>query len=120
MRRLGSALRPAWVAFFGVDPLIDPTPFRRASPLTYINSVCAPVWIMQATHDTRTPPRQAYVYARALQDIGGDVAIEWYSGGHETSSRALEIEEHQRMVDLVQDALSGKPWSTGPVQPNPA
>ena len=112
---MNAALRPAWTAFFGADPTVDPDHFRRSSPITYVDSVRNPVWIMQATHDTRTPPRQAYLYAKALQDIGGDVAIDWFSGGHETSSRQLEIHDQQQMLDLVQAALSGKPWSRGPV-----
>lgn len=124
------AQRAAARMFFGIDPAADLSVadlsaadlsrFRRASPMTYIESVRAPVWIMQATHDTRTPPRQAYLYAKALQEVGGDVAIEWFSGGHETSSRPQEIHDQQRMMDLVQAALSGKPWSRGPVQPGPA
>jgi dienelactone hydrolase len=123
------AQRAAARMFFGIDPAPDVSAadlsaadlsrFRRASPITYVGSVRAPVWIMQATHDTRTPPRQAYLYAKALEDAGGDVALEWFSGGHETSSRRQEIHDQQRMTDLVQAALRGERWSRGPVQPGP-
>ncbi|MYS86216.1 prolyl oligopeptidase family serine peptidase [Embleya scabrispora] len=114
---MNPALRAAWKAFFGAAPDLDPDRYRRASPITYVGSVRAPVWIMQATHDTRTPPKQAYAYAQALQRAGGDVRIDWFSGGHETSSRRQEIDDQQRMTDLVQAALRGESWSRGPVEP---
>ena len=117
---MNPALQAAWKAFFGADPQLDPDRFRHSSPITYVDAVRAPVWIMQATHDTRTPPTQAYSYAKALQSAGGDVGIDWFSGGHETSSRQLEIEDQQRMMDLVRAAVEGKPWSRGPVPPPPA
>lgn len=114
---MNPALRAAWKAFFGAAPDLDPDCFRHSSPITYVDAVRAPVWIMQATHDTRTPPKQAYGYAKALQDAGGDVCIDWFSGGHETSSRGQEIHDQQRMTDLVRAALRGAPWSRGPVEP---
>ncbi|MGC0420091.1 prolyl oligopeptidase family serine peptidase [Embleya sp. AB8] len=113
---MNPALRAAWKAFFGAAPDLDPDRYRHSSPITYVGSVRAPVWIRQATHDTRTPPRQAYAYAKALQDAGGDVAIDWFSGGHETSSRGQEIHDQQRMTDLVRAAIEGAPWSRGPVE----
>ncbi|MFI6584610.1 prolyl oligopeptidase family serine peptidase [Embleya sp. NPDC050493] len=114
---MNPALRAAWKAFFGAAPDLDPDRYRRSSPITYVEAVRAPVWIVQATHDTRTPPKQAYAYAKALQRAGGDVRIDWFSGGHETSSRRQEIDDQQQMMDLVQAALRGEPWSRGPVEP---
>ncbi|WP_439680689.1 S9 family peptidase [Embleya sp. MST-111070] len=114
---MNPALRAAWKAFFGADPGLDPDRFRHSSPITYVASVRAPVCIVQATHDTRTPPRQAYGYAKALQDAGGDVRLDWFSGGHESSSRRQEVDDQQQLMDLVQAALRGEPWSRGPVEP---
>ncbi|MFJ3899795.1 prolyl oligopeptidase family serine peptidase [Streptomyces sp. NPDC090083] len=115
---MNPALSTAWRSFFGAGREADPAQLERSSPISYVHAVSNPVWIMQATHDTRTPPRQAYLYAKALQDIGGDVAIDYFSGGHETSSRRLEISSQQQMMDLVQAALHGTPWSQGPVRPS--
>ncbi|MFJ3492031.1 alpha/beta hydrolase family protein [Streptomyces sp. NPDC086091] len=117
---MNPALRSAWRAFFHAGPDDDPEAFRRASPITYVDQVRAPVWISTGTHDTRTPPRQVHLYAQALEKAGGDVTVEWFSGGHETSSRTAELADQQRMLDLAARAVRGEPWSEGPVTAPPA
>ena len=117
---MNPALQAAWRAFLGGTPQEAPDRYHRASPISYVADVRAPVWIRHAEHDTRTPANQAYRYAAALQDAGGDVLLEWYDGGHETSSRTKSVADHARMAALVRAAVDGVPWSTGPVPEPPA
>lgn len=116
---MNPALRTAMRTFFQRDPDDEPEAFRRASPISWVEQVRAPVWIKTGSHDTRTPPRQVHGYAEALEAAGGDVTVEWFSGGHETSSRTAELADQQRMMDLVAMALRGERWARGPVTPPP-
>ncbi|MGW1208005.1 prolyl oligopeptidase family serine peptidase [Streptomyces sp. NPDC002499] len=111
---MNPAQRVACRQFHGGTPDEVPERYRRASPITYVQDVRAPVWICQATHDTRTPPAQALGYARALEKAGGDSVVEWFDGGHETSSRTLAIADHDRMLTLIRAALRGERWARGP------
>ncbi|WP_405442947.1 prolyl oligopeptidase family serine peptidase [Streptomyces niveus] len=116
---MNPALRTAMRTFFQRDPDDEPEAFRQASPISWVEQVRAPVWIKTGSHDTRTPPRQVHGYAEALEAAGGDVTVEWFSGGHETSSRTAELADQQRMMDLVAMALRGERWARGPVTPPP-
>ncbi|MFF0447912.1 S9 family peptidase [Streptomyces sp. NPDC004609] len=114
---MNPALRSAGRMFFGGTREEKPEVYRRASPITYVTQVRAPVWISHGTHDSRTPPAQVLAYARALEAAGGDVTLDWYSGGHEGSGGDKSLADHQRMLDLVRAAGRGERWATGPVRP---
>ncbi|MFE2446448.1 prolyl oligopeptidase family serine peptidase [Streptomyces sp. NPDC021218] len=116
---MNPALRSAWRSFFHADPDDDPEVFHRASPISYVDGVRAPVWISTGTHDTRTPPRQVHRYAQALEKAGGDVTVEWFSGGHETYSRTSELADQRRMMELITKAVHGERWAEGPITPPP-
>ncbi len=115
---MNPALQAAWRAFLGGAPEDALERYHRASPISYIADVRAPVWIRHAVYDTRTPANQVYRYATEPQNAGGDVLLEWYDGGHETFSRTDDIAEHARMSALVLAATRGDAWSNGPV-PHP-
>ncbi|MEU6853693.1 prolyl oligopeptidase family serine peptidase [Actinacidiphila alni] len=117
---MNPALQAACRTFLGATLEEAPEHYRRSSPISYVSAVRAPVWISQAEHDTRTPARQVHRYATALQEAGGDVVVEWYDGGHETSSRTKSVTDHARMAALVRAAVDGVPWSTGPVRQPPS
>ncbi|MEV6984319.1 prolyl oligopeptidase family serine peptidase [Sphaerisporangium sp. NPDC051017] len=117
---MNPAQRRACRYFIGGSPDEMPDAYRRASPITYVGDVRAPVWISHATHDTRCPARQVHDYALAVERAGGDVVLDWFIGGHETSSRDHAIADQRRMLGLVRSALRGERWSTGPVTPPPA
>ncbi|WPB95743.1 prolyl oligopeptidase family serine peptidase [Streptomyces malaysiensis] len=107
---MNPALRAACSSFFGARPQDDVERFVRASPITYVADVVAPVWINQGTHDTRTAPDQVRGYVEALRAAGGNVVVDWYSGGHETSGRAKALSEQNTMLGLVRAALRQQPW----------
>lgn len=107
---MNPALRAAWCSFFDAKPEDDVERFVRASPISYVGDVVAPVWISQGTHDTRTTPKQVRLYEEALRAAGGDVAVDWYSGGHKAGGRAQALSEQSRMLGLVRTALCHQPW----------
>ena len=105
------ALRRALRWFFGGLPDERPEAYRRASALSYVEGVRAPLWLKNGTHDTRTPPRQITAYVDALRAAGGDVAIEWFDGGHQTASVDGLVADQRRMLELVRAAMRGEPWA---------
>ncbi|MFZ4434120.1 MAG: prolyl oligopeptidase family serine peptidase [Microthrixaceae bacterium] len=105
------ALQVAWRNFIGGSLEECPDAWVTASPITYVDSVRAPVWLNQGQYDTRTPAKQAQRYADALRAAGGDVVIEFFQGGHTPGGlEALHI-DFSRMLDLARRALAGEAWS---------
>ena len=52
------------------------------SPITYVDRVKAPVFVLVGEHDSRCVPSQVYRYVRALRKAGGDVETYSYEEGH--------------------------------------
>ena len=109
--QMNSALQAAWRGFIGSDPQVDPGPWEKASPISYVASVRAPVWLNQGSHDTRTPPEQARKYADSLRQAGGDVVLDWFQGGHMPGGLAGMSRDYLRMRQLVERTLRGHRWS---------
>jgi dienelactone hydrolase len=108
---MNPALQAAWRGFIGGTPETAPELFARYSPISYVSSVRAPVWLWQGEYDSRTPASQAQRYHDALRAAGGDVVIEWFPGGHTAPGlAALELVQG-RMETLVERALRGERWS---------
>src|SRR5262245_39404132 len=63
------------------------------SPITYVDRVKAPVFILVGEHDSRCVPSQVYRYERALRKAGGDVELYSYSEGHSSYVVDEEIRE---------------------------
>lgn len=105
------ALQVAWRNFIGgpIEERLDA--WVKASPITYVGSVRAPVWLNQGEYDTRTPAMQAQRYADALRAVGGDVVIEFFQGGHSPGGLEVLHSDFRRMLELAHRALRGEPWS---------
>ena len=105
------ALQVTWCNFLGGTIEANRDAWVKASPITYVDAVRAPVWLKQGEYDTRTPPRQALGYAEALRAVGGDVVIEFFAGGHAAGGLEALRDDHRRMIDLANRALAGERWS---------
>jgi dipeptidyl aminopeptidase/acylaminoacyl peptidase len=105
------ALQVAWSGFIGGSIEDHGDAWIKASPITYVDAVRAPVWLNQGEYDTRTPPVQAQRYADALRAAGGDVVIEFFPGGHMPGGLHALRTDFSRMLELTHRALAGKPWS---------
>ena len=109
-QQMNPAIQAAWRCFMGSDPANDSTPWQKASPITYVASVRAPVWLNQGLYDSRTPPKQASHYAEALKAQGGDVRLDWFAGGHMPGGLAGMHNDFQKMHMLASRALQGQRW----------
>jgi dipeptidyl aminopeptidase/acylaminoacyl peptidase len=49
---------------------------RAASPLTYVSSNCAPVFLMHGGADTLVPPEQSVIFYNALRQAGVAAQLE--------------------------------------------
>jgi dienelactone hydrolase/Tol biopolymer transport system component len=67
---------------FGGGPEERLEAYRKGSPLTYVDSVRAPLLIIQGRNDTRTPARPAARYVERLEERGHPVEIDWFDAGH--------------------------------------
>lgn len=108
---MNPALQAAWRGFIGGGPETAIEKFRYSSPMTYVENVRAPVLLSQGRHDTRTPPKQATEYARRLTAAGGDALLDWFEGGHGTSSTTRMAADIEFEMSLVRKALRGERWS---------
>ncbi|WP_033295496.1 S9 family peptidase [Amycolatopsis jejuensis] len=109
---MSPALQAAWRGFIGGTPESVPEKFTRSSPLTYVDNVRAPVLLSQGRADSRTPARQAQAYVDRLRARGGDALLDWFEGGHGTTSTSAMRHQQERELDLVRRALRGERWDT--------
>ena len=109
---MAPALQAAWRGFLGGTPESAGWKFTHSSPMTYVDQVRAPVLLSQGRADSRTPARQAEEYVRRLRAVGGDAALHWFDGGHETTSTTAMLDAQERDLDLVRRALRGERWSS--------
>lgn len=69
-------------ALLGGSPAEVPEAYRRASPITYVDAVRAPVLVLAGENDPRCPIRQVERYVEALRRRGGVCDVDRYAAGH--------------------------------------
>lgn len=77
-----NTLRGYQEALFGGTPTDVPERYRAASPITYAESVRAPLLIIQGKNDTRTPARPVQMYEQKMKDLGKPITVDWFETGH--------------------------------------
>jgi len=107
------SLRGYQEAMLGGTPAQQPERYKAASPITYAESVRAPLLIIQGRNDSRTPPRPIEIYERKMKELGKDIRVHWYETGHMGSFADVELGiMHQEIMMLfVQDVLEKRPIS---------
>jgi dipeptidyl aminopeptidase/acylaminoacyl peptidase len=93
------ALRDWDVAIMGGGPMDLPALYHERNPMTYVDSVRAPILIIAGENDSRCPLGQNMVFAHALRVRGREVEVHLYPGGH----HANDIEEQIRHVEMTMD-----------------
>jgi dienelactone hydrolase len=71
------------------------------SPITYVDRVKAPVFVLVGEHDSRCVPSQVYRYERALRKAGGDVELYSYAEGHSSYVVDEEVREWFAVLEFL-------------------
>jgi dienelactone hydrolase len=71
------------------------------SPITYVNDVRAPAFVLVGENDTRCVPSQVYRYVRALRKAGGDVELYSYAEGHSSYLVDEEVREWGAVLEFL-------------------
>jgi dipeptidyl aminopeptidase/acylaminoacyl peptidase len=92
-------LRGYDLALFGGSPDQKRDAYVRASPITYVERLAAPVLIIQGRSDTRDPPRQVELYETKARALGKNVQVEWFDTGHAGSTADVRLAiTHQELM----------------------
>ncbi len=89
-------------SLLGGSPADVPERYTRASPLTYVQAVRAPLLIMAGLNDPRCPIRQVENYLSRLDELGTGYEIYRYEAGH----GALVTDERIHQMQLELDHLA--------------
>lgn len=109
-RDAAPAIRGAMATWFGGTPDQLPELYRDRSPITHLDRLRAPVLIRQGRSDTRTPPAQLAGYLARAQELGKDVTVQWYDGGHGSAGDTGSAEHAAfigRALALARATVSG-------------
>jgi pimeloyl-ACP methyl ester carboxylesterase len=109
--RHGSDAIRAWLrAVMRGTPDAQPERYAAGSPITCVERVRAPVFIVQGRHDTTTPPQPVEEYAGRLRALGRDVELHWFEGGHlgPFADPERSIEHQERMLRFAHRVLGGR------------
>jgi dipeptidyl aminopeptidase/acylaminoacyl peptidase len=103
-------LRGYDMALFGGTPEQKREAYMRASPITYVENLAAPILIIQGRNDTRDPPRQVELYEARARSLGKNVKVEWFDTGHVGSMAnvRLSIAHQELMLQWVYNILRSK------------
>jgi dipeptidyl aminopeptidase/acylaminoacyl peptidase len=99
------SLRGYDIALFGGTPSQKRDIYVRASPITYVKNLAAPVLIIQGKNDTRDPPRQVELYEAKAQANGKNVRVEWFETGHAATNTLLSIAHQELMLKWAYNVL---------------
>jgi len=96
-------------SLFGGSPTEVPEVYRRASPITHVAAVRAPVLVLAGENDPRCPIRQVDNYLDALAAGGKEYAILRYDAGHGSLVVAETLRHTAAEIAFVRRALGPAP-----------
>lgn len=96
------------------DPAEHPEVYERASPLTYLHQVKAPLLILHGANDIRVPKIEAEQVAQVLSKRGSVVEAHYYPDeGHGFFKRENQIDSLRRMLAWFDRYLMQRPAGSG-------
>ncbi|HDQ16708.1 MAG TPA: S9 family peptidase [Candidatus Vogelbacteria bacterium] len=84
---------------FNGTPNTTRAQYMRSSPITYINNIQAPIFLLHGENDVRCPPRQIRHFIDKLKKMNKTVSIKWFSSGHtgEFTNTSLRL----KLIDKI-------------------
>ncbi|MGB3764225.1 MAG: alpha/beta fold hydrolase [Ornithinimicrobium sp.] len=80
---------------------------ERASPITYLHQMKAPLFVIHGANDPRVPLSEAHQIARALEDKGVPCELRIYQDeGHGLAKRVNKIDAYPAAIEFVHRYLS--------------
>ena len=89
-------------ALFGGYPNDVPDSYRRSNPITYVDNVRAPMFLLVGQNDPRCPSRSVDVYEERLRALGKPYEEYRYDAGH----GSLKIDESLKQVAMEIDFVA--------------
>ena len=111
---MADTLRGFQRALFGGSPEEKPEEHRRASPLTYVEQLSAPLLLIQGKNDTRCPSRQMEVYFQAARAAGKSIDIQWFDAGHLTLDVGKRISDQETSMVFAARIVNDRRRRCGP------
>ena len=93
-------------AIFGGTPKEKPEEYRKASPITYVNGIKAPMLVIQGRNDSRCLSRQMEVYEKCAKEAGKSIHVEWFEAGHGSVKIEDRIRHQQMMMQFAVDIVN--------------
>ncbi len=84
-------------SLFGGSPTDVPDRYVASSPITYVEAVTAPVFVMAGENDPRCPIRQIDNYLARLKELGKEHEVYRYDAGH----GSLVVEERIKQMAMI-------------------
>jgi acetyl esterase/lipase len=88
-------------ALFGASPSEDPELYRLRSPITYVEQVAVPIFVLVGENDPRCPVRQIDNYLEQLEAQGKPHEVLRFGAGHGSKKVDEEIRQVESMIDFV-------------------
>ena len=92
-------------SLFGGTPDEKPEAHRKASPITYVENIMAPILVLQGENDTRCPARQMKVYEQKLNELGKSIELYWFDAGHGSMATDEQIHHQELMLRFAYRVL---------------
>ncbi len=87
--------------FFGGNAHTHAEVYHRASPLTYVGAIKAPILMVAGKYDLLCPPKQNVAFAEALRSKGGQCELELFEGAHGPPDRDERIRQITLMLEFL-------------------
>jgi dienelactone hydrolase len=90
---------------FGGSPEEVPEAYRSASPITYVDAVRAPVFIVAGVNDPRCPIEQVEDYAARLSERDVPHVLHRHGAGHDVADVEERVDLFRRRLAFVREHL---------------
>ncbi|MVZ99030.1 alpha/beta fold hydrolase [Actinomadura sp. LD22] len=102
---LARACPPTWKNFVATvlgDPETHAEYLTRRSPITYADSITAPVFVLQGARDPRVPRSEADRFVARLREHGVDVRYDVFEDeGHGFTNRENELRAYEEIAQFL-------------------